>query len=168
MNVQALDIPGEEQYKSINETYYKKADCCLLVYDITDRRSFEECKNYYKTNLINKCKENVKIVLVGNKTDREKERVITPDEGVELALENDYIFMETSCFKNTNIQNAFSTLIETTVIELKKPKVKDKKSKKFDKKDIKKEKNIKEKSSQIINKTFFSYKFENLNKYLNI
>ena len=168
VKVLALDTSGGDKYKSVNENYYNKADCCLLVYDITDRSSFEECKNYYNPKIREKCKENVKIVLVGNKNDLTDQRVITPEEVEEFALENNYIFMETSCLKNTNVQDAFSTLIEKTVIELKKPKIKDKKSKKIDKKDIKKEKNIKEKSSQILNKTFFSYKLENLNKYLNI
>ena len=43
-----------------------------------------------------------------------------PEEGAGLALENNYIFMETSCFKNTNVSDAFTTLIELTNIDLQK------------------------------------------------
>ena len=117
VKVHLLDTSGQEIYKSINETYYKKADCCLLVYDITNRKSFDECKDYYNKNLIEKCKKDVKVILLGNKTDLEDQRVISPEEGAGLALENDYIFMETSCLKNSNVASAFETLIELTNIE---------------------------------------------------
>ena len=117
VRVYLLDTSGQEQYKAINESYYKKADCCLLVYDITNRKSFDECKDYYNKNLIEKCKKDVKVILLGNKTDLEDQRVISPEEGAGLALENDYIFMETSCLKNTNVASAFETLIELTNIE---------------------------------------------------
>ena len=47
VHVSLLDTGGQEIYKSLNENYYQKASCCLLVYDITNRKSFEECRNYY-------------------------------------------------------------------------------------------------------------------------
>ena len=119
VKVHLFDTSGQEQYKAINETYYKKADCCLLVYDITNKYSFEECRDYYNKNLIEKCKKEVKVILLGNKTDLEDKRVIKSEEGAGFALENDYIFMETSCLKNTNVANAFETLIELTNIETK-------------------------------------------------
>ena len=65
-------------------------------------------------------KKNIKVILLGNKTDLEEQREVSSDEGAGLALENDYIFMETSCMKNTNVSNAFETLIELTNIEEKK------------------------------------------------
>ena len=57
VHVKLLDTGGQEQYNALNESYYKSADCCLLVYDITKRESFEECKDYYNKNLIEKCKK---------------------------------------------------------------------------------------------------------------
>ena len=102
--------------------YYKKANCCLLVYDIADRNSFEECKNYYNDGIKEKCKKNVKVILLGNKTDLEDRRQVPPEEGAGFALDNDYIFMETSCLKNDNVADAFETLIEMTNIDSKKNK----------------------------------------------
>ena len=67
-----------------------------------------------------KCKPNTKVILLGNKTDLEEKRVVLPEEGAGFALENDYIFMETSCLKNSNVANAFEALIELTNIESKK------------------------------------------------
>ena len=122
VNVNILDTAGQEKFKSVSESYYKRADCCLLVYDITNRKSFDEVKDYYNENIKEKCKKKIKVILLGNKTDLEDKRKVQPEEGAGLALENDYIFMETSCLKNTNVSDAFETLIEITNIESKKNK----------------------------------------------
>ena len=120
VNVNTLDTAGQEKYKALNENYYKKADCCLLVYDITNRKSFEECKTYYNEGIMEKCKKNIKVILLGNKADLEDQRKVSSEEAAGFALENDYIFMETSCLKGTNVSDAFETLIELTNIEAKK------------------------------------------------
>ena len=95
-------------------------DCCLLVYDISRRESFDECKNYYKNKIKGKCKKNTEVLLLGNKTDFEYEREVKYEEGADFATENDYIFMESSCFKNENVADAFETLIEIICGETKK------------------------------------------------
>ena len=55
-----------------------------------------------------------------NKKDLEDKREVKPEEDVSFALENNYIFMETSCLRNQNVVDAFETLIEITNIESKK------------------------------------------------
>ena len=42
-----FDTNGTDRYRFLNETYYKKSDGCLIVYDITNRRSFDEIEKYY-------------------------------------------------------------------------------------------------------------------------
>ena len=123
MNVNILDTTGQEKFDALSESYYKKADCCLLVYDITNRASFDKCKNYYNPTLREKCKGEIKVILLGNKTDLEDLRQVPPEEGAGFALECNYIFIETSCLKNKNVANAFETLIEITNIEAKKIKL---------------------------------------------
>ena len=120
VHVNILDTAGQEKFKALNENYYKKASCCLLVYDITDKNSFEECKNYYNETIKEKCKENIKVVLLGNKTDLEDQRQVPSEEGANFASKNNYTFLETSCLKNTNVAGAFETLIEMTNIDSKK------------------------------------------------
>ena len=120
VNCQILDTAGLEQFNAINESYYRNADCCLLVYDITERKSFEECKNYYSEKLNEYSKTIIKIVLLGNKTDLEEERKIDSEEGANFAEENNYIFMETSCKDNYNVADAFTSLVEMTNAEYKK------------------------------------------------
>ena len=117
-----MDTAGQERFKSINTSYYRKADCCLLVYDISNKYSFEQLKDYFIETIKEKCKKNIQIILLGNKTDLEDKRQVSSEEGANLALLNNYIFLETSCLKNENVADAFETLIEITNREAKKAK----------------------------------------------
>ena len=117
------DTCGQERYNSINESYYRKADAVLLVYDITDKKSFEAIKNYYCKKIRELCKSKIPIILLGNKADRESERQIKIEEGIDLALKEKLKFKETSCLKNENVADAFEALIEMWNIENKKKKM---------------------------------------------
>ena len=119
INIQFIDSNGQEQCKGLIESYYKKADSIILVYDITNRKSFDECKNYYCETIKKKCKNNIKVILLGNKNDLENNRKISFQEGDNFAYKNNYIFMEASCLKNENVFEAFGTIIETTFNEIK-------------------------------------------------
>ena len=119
VNCEVIDNSGQEKFKSITESYYRKADCCLLVYDVTDEKSFEECKNYYNKKLKEYSNKIIKVILLGNKTDLVDKRVIEPEEGAKFAEENNYIFMETSCKDNYNVADAFTALVEMTNVEYK-------------------------------------------------
>ena len=115
-----MDTAGQERFRAINKSYYKKADCCLLVYDITNVKSFEDCQTFYNKEIKDKCKKDIKVILLGNKSDLEPKRKISSEEAATFAVNNQYIFMETSCLKNDNVSNAFEALIEITNIEAKK------------------------------------------------
>ena len=106
----------KERYKSLNENYYKKADACLLVYDISNKETFEECK-YYTQQIKERCKGDIKVILLGNKTDLKDNREVSSELGAKFATENEYTFMETSCLNNKNVADAFTTLIEDTNID---------------------------------------------------
>ena len=113
-NVNICDTAGQEKFKSLVEGFYRGANCCLLVYDITKKESFNEIKNYYSKMVKEKCGEEIKTMLLGNKTDLENERQVSTQEGIDLSLQNGYFFNETSCLKNLNVADAFQTLIEMT------------------------------------------------------
>ena len=108
------DTNGTDRYKSLNETFYKKADGCLLVYDITNRRSFDQIKDYYIPKIKEKCHKNIIILLLGNKKDMKEMRKVSWEEGNALALENNYIFKEASCIENENVFDTFQNIIENT------------------------------------------------------
>jgi len=114
VNCEVLDTGGQEKFDSINRKYYQRADCCVLVYDITNKESFKQCKEYYKQEIIDNCKEDIKVILVGNKTDLENDRVISKEEGANFADENDYYFKESSCEHNFNVADVFETIIIMT------------------------------------------------------
>ena len=119
INCKIVDTGGAERFRSLNENYYRKSDGCVLVYDITNEKSFDELKEYYIPKLKEKCKENIKTILLGNKSDLENERKIPSEEGAQLALDNNFIFKETTCFERTNVANAFQTIIEMTNFDMK-------------------------------------------------
>ena len=114
VNARIVDTGGQERFRALGHQYYRKANGCLLVYDITNRSSFDEIKSYFCEQIEEKCKKHIKIILLGNKTDLEKDRRVTPKEGVNLAVEEGYNFMETSCLENRNVADSFETLIELT------------------------------------------------------
>ena len=115
-----MDSAGQEKFKSIIETCYKKSDCIILVYDISNRSSFYECKNYYCEEIKKRCKINIKVMLIGNKKDLETERQVSFKEANDFALLNNYIYMETSCLLNENVFEAFEKIIEITEEDIRK------------------------------------------------
>ena len=114
------DTAGQERFYSLSETYYKNVDCCLLVYAINSMKSFETVKNYYVPKIKENCKNNVKVILLGNKADLKDQRQVSLEEGRDLAVANEYMFMESSCKDNYNVSDAFTALVEMTNTELKK------------------------------------------------
>ena len=75
-----MDVCGNERFRTIDNIYYKGAHWIILMYDVTDKRSFNEF-NLFINNIKNYCNNNIKVVLVGNKCDS-SDRVITEEEGL--------------------------------------------------------------------------------------
>ena len=115
------DTAGQERFKNITKQYYKGADGILLVYDITDRNSFEKIRDWMAQIKENSQKENV-LILLGNKCDLE-ERQVSYEEGQALAEEYGIPFFETSSYKDINVNKSFETLVEK-IISKREPDVK--------------------------------------------
>jgi Ras-related protein Rab-8A len=86
----------------------------ILVYDCTDENSFNNIRNWVKQIETHAAKDVAK-VLVGNKADMEEERVITTDQGQQLADEYGLPFFETSAKSGLNIHELFQSLAKTIV-----------------------------------------------------
>ena len=112
INCMIYDTAGQERFDALNITYYKKANAVLLVYDISEKSSFEKIKSFYVPKIKENCTKNIPILLLGNKTDMENERQVTFEEGFALASEEDYEFKEASCLDNINVAGAFENLME--------------------------------------------------------
>ena len=136
-----FDTAGQERFRSINENFYNKNDSIILIYDISRRSTFEECKEYYRDKIKEKCKNDIKVILIGNKIDLEDNREVTTEEGYDFALQNGYMFIETSCLTNENIYDALEAIIyETFLIKMKEEENKDNN---HEKKNLLKKKNKK-------------------------
>ena len=104
------DTNGQERYKSISFNMLKNADAVLLFYDITDKSSFESIKDWIQSIYEFKNKD-FPIVLIGNKIDKEEERVITKNEGESEALKYNIKHFEISCKDSINIREPILHLI---------------------------------------------------------
>ncbi len=111
---QIMDTGGQEKYDSINKQYYRRADCCVLVYDITNKDSFDAIEKFYVNEMIQNCKKNINVILVGNKADLKDKRTISSEDGTNLANKYHFFFQETSCEYNFNVADAFETIITMT------------------------------------------------------
>ena len=112
--VQLWDTAGQEEFQSIARGYYKNGVCALVVYDITNRESFNNVSSWME-----ECKNNgpstITLVLVGNKTDLENQRVVTTEEGEEFANRNSMLFFETSALNGSNIDKLFNDTVEDII-----------------------------------------------------
>ena len=81
-----VDTSGQEAYRSIASNYLKKADGVILTFDITQRNTFELLGNWLDALEIYNNKNNVGIILIGNKIDLEEERQVKKEEGENMAI----------------------------------------------------------------------------------
>ena len=74
IKLQIWDTAGQERFRTITSAYYRGAMGIMLVYDVTDERSFNNIRNWIK-NVEQNASEGVNMILVGNKTDMTDKRV---------------------------------------------------------------------------------------------
>jgi len=105
------DIAGHNKFETMRKHFYQGADGIILIYDITNKSSFESIKYWYKD--ITKYLPNIKIkagILIGNKLDLKSERKVTKQMGSELAREFNFELIEASALTGKNIEYAFYKL----------------------------------------------------------
>ena len=104
--IQIWDTAGQENFRSITRSYYKNSACALIVYDITNRASFESLADWIE-DCKNSSPKTVFMVLIGNKCDLEQNREINEEEGREFAEKNGMLFFETSAKTGQNVEEVF-------------------------------------------------------------
>ena len=105
------DLFGQERWFSVRKDEVQNADGIILIYDISDKESFENSKYFYEYKIKNLCKKSIKKLLLGNKCDLKEKRVISREQGLKFASENNYKFKEISCRANENVFEAFEEFI---------------------------------------------------------
>ena len=107
IKLQIWDTCGQELYRSLITNFYRNSSLAIIVYNVTDRSTFENIDLWFK-ELRSHSSPNVKVFLIGNKIDLEDERKVQTDEG-ERFVETYKIdkFLETSARTGFNAKNLF-------------------------------------------------------------
>ena len=114
VKLQIWDTAGQERFKNITASYYRGGNGVLVVYDITDRDSFENL-NYWLIEIEKNANKNVYKLLIGNKSDLEDKRKVTYQEGKDFATSNGMQFIETSAKTDSKVKDAFELLTQEII-----------------------------------------------------
>ena len=114
VKVQLWDTAGQDKFRAITRNYYKGARGIILIYDITNIKSYENIKKWIN-EIKEEISENVTIVLIGNKIDNEKERKISKEQGEKLANDYNVSFFETSAKTGQGVNESVFYLVQKIV-----------------------------------------------------
>jgi len=117
-----LDTAGQEQFEALQHHWIREGDAFLLVYSVNSRATFNHCRKCYETICRVKDDERVDLVLIGNKTDLpEEDHEVSYDDGLALANEWKVPFLATSAKDNSNITEAFQSIVRECLKNKPKP-----------------------------------------------
>ena len=101
------DTAGQEAYRSITKNFYVNAAIGIMVYDIKNRESFENIKNYWSKQLKDSGVQNIVLAIAGNKCDIFNEEEVSENEARQYADSIGAVFQLTSCKENIGIDELF-------------------------------------------------------------
>jgi small GTP-binding protein len=115
IRLQIWDTAGQERFRSITKAYLKGADAVMLVYDVTDEESFLHVRHWITVIHNEVLKEDtLGLLLVANKSDLSRDRVVETKRGEQLAKEYNIPFLETSARSEVGVEDAFMQLAKLT------------------------------------------------------
>ncbi|XP_068082477.1 ras-related protein Rab-37 isoform X2 [Anabrus simplex] len=106
VKLQIWDTAGQERFRSVTHAYYRDAHALLLLYDVTNKTSFDNIRAWLG-EIREYSQDDVVIMLLGNKSDCNSERLVRKEDGERLAREYNVAFMETSAKTGLNVELAF-------------------------------------------------------------
>ncbi|XP_022240778.1 ras-related protein M-Ras-like isoform X1 [Limulus polyphemus] len=107
-----LDTAGQEEFSAMREQYMRKGDGFLLVYSVTDNQSYENIHNFHTQILRVKDRDIYPMILVANKVDLVHLRVVSEEQGRELAALLKIPYIETSAKDPPlNVDTAFHDVV---------------------------------------------------------
>jgi Ras-related protein Rab-1A len=109
IKLQIWDTAGQERFRTITSSYYRGAHGIIVVYDVTDKESFDNVKQWLQEIERYAC-ENVNKLLVGNKSDLTTKKVVDYATAKDFADERGIPFLETSAKNASNVEQAFLTM----------------------------------------------------------
>ena len=116
VTTQIWDTAGQEKYESIGYAFYKGSDCCALCFDLTRKETFEHLtkwRNGFLENAGTQDEQQFPFIVMGNKSDKAGDRQVSADQARSWCAENgDIPYFETSALENTNVDDAFITMVK--------------------------------------------------------
>ncbi|KAL0234933.1 hypothetical protein GEMRC1_001515 [Eukaryota sp. GEM-RC1] len=114
VTMQLWDTAGQERFQSLGVAFYRGADCCVLVFDVNDAKTFDSIESWREEFLIQAAPSDVDtfpFVLLGNKIDISQNRSVPNRRATAWCQsKGDIPFFETSAKENHNIEQAFQTV----------------------------------------------------------
>ncbi|XP_042060463.1 ras-related protein RABC1-like [Salvia splendens] len=106
------DTAGQERFRTLTSSYYRGAQGIIMVYDVTRRDTFTNLSDIWakEIDLYSTNQDCIKM-LVGNKVDKESERVVSKKEGIGFAREYGCLFIECSAKTRVNVEQCFEELV---------------------------------------------------------
>ncbi|KAL3634794.1 Ras-related protein rabc1 [Castilleja foliolosa] len=103
---------GQERFRTLTSSYYRGAQGIIMVYDVTRRDTFTNLRDIWakEIDLYSTNQDCIKM-LVGNKVDKEGERVVSKKEGIDFAREYGCLFIECSAKTRVNVEQCFEELV---------------------------------------------------------
>ena len=113
LHLEIFDTAGQEKYFSIPAIYFRRVNGIFLVYDVTDRESFEHVPKWLEIVQKYCTEENLVIILIGNKTDQGDNRQVSSDEGHSRARRHGLSFVEGSALNEESIEQMLLRMIQS-------------------------------------------------------
>ena len=108
IELELWDTVGQEAFRSLTKIFFVNTDCFVLGFDITNKYSFDDVKNWY--SLAKESADAKLMYLIGNKIDLFDRREVSEDDAKKLAMEYNLRYFETSCLTRSGIQEFIKDL----------------------------------------------------------
>ena len=115
IRIKIWDTAGQERYKAITKCFFQRAQGIIIVFDVTNRKSFDDLKIWIDSinsqSQLTEDLENMPIIIIGNKIDIPK-RVIDKETAMNFAKEQNFDYYETSAKTGEGVDNAIRELVK--------------------------------------------------------
>lgn len=111
IQLQLWDTAGQELFRSVTRGYYRGSAGALLLFDLSNRDSFENVEKWLR-DVKDVAKEDVVLILLGNKSDLESKRQVTREEANDFAQRNNMKYFEVSAKTGDNVSEAINACVE--------------------------------------------------------
>jgi len=114
VKIQLWDTAGQDKFRAITRNYYKGAKAIILIYDVTNSKSFENIQKWI-VEINEEIAEKVPLILIANKIDNIDDRKVSKEQGEKLALKYNVPIFETSAKTGEGVNESVYFLVSKIV-----------------------------------------------------